>query len=113
RMSLAAGEKVDHAPVERCVALLRWRSPQPRRCLLEPRRARARQRQRLLALMRVDHDVVPDMRGQRAAGHVAHLRAVVIDYHDADPVSDFRAVVIADPDATDIMRGVADEPGVA
>ena len=47
--------------------------------------------------MRVDHDVVPDMRGQRAAGHVAHLRAVVI----------------ADPDATDIMRGVADEPGVA
>ena len=37
------------------------------------------------------------LRGQRAAGDVAHLRAVVV----------------ADPHAADIMRGVADEPGVA
>src|SRR5262245_51842320 len=93
---LSAGEKVDHATVERRVSLLRRFRPR-RRSLLEPLRARAGQPQRLLALMRVDHDVVPDMRGQRAAGDVLH----------------FRAVVIADPDAADIVRGVADEPGVA
>src|SRR5262245_13673325 len=73
---LSAGEKVDHATVERRVSLLRRCRPRRRR-LLEPLRARAGQRQRLLALMRVDHDVVPHMRGQRAAGDGLPFRAVV------------------------------------
>ena len=49
------------------------------------------------ALMRIGHDLLPGHAGQRAAGHAVGRRVVVI----------------AVPDAGNIVAGVADEPGVA
>ena len=95
--SLSAGKNAEHAAVERLVPPLRRRSPDARGSLFEPRRVRSGKRRRLLSLMGIGHEVVPEPRRQGAAGYVAHLRAVVI----------------ADPHASGVMGGVADEPGVA
>ena len=61
------------------------------------RRRRARQARDRHALMRAAHEAAPDFHRQAAAGDVLGRRAVVI----------------AEPDAGDEVRGVADEPGVA
>ena len=57
----------------------------------------AGQRPQLDALVRMSHDLLPGHRRQRAAGHaVGRL-----------------IVVVAEPDAGDVVAGEADEPGVA
>src|ERR1700745_523513 len=63
---LPAGEDAEDAPVEQRAVL--GRPGQPGNRFLQAGAARAGQRQRRLVLMRVEHDLVPELGGKRAAG---------------------------------------------
>src|SRR5262245_47377759 len=95
---LAPGEESEHAAEERRIAGTPLFLPRQRRHGFGVSRSvRSRQRQRGLVLVRVGHHVVPQKRRKRSARDLLHPPAVVV----------------ADPHPADILRGIADEPGIA
>src|SRR5262249_56675003 len=76
RGNLLGTQDGEHTLEERRAALRR--PGQPRDRFLQARTARAGQRQRRLVLMRVEHDLVPELGAKRTARDLLHIRAVVI-----------------------------------
>src|SRR5262249_51248660 len=95
RGNLLGTKDAKHALEERRAVLRRPGQPGDR--FLQARTARAGQRQGRLVLMRVEHDLVPQLGGKRTAGDLLHMRAVVI----------------ADPHSADVMGRVAYEPRIS